>query len=252
MKTAANIFGVATAFSLLGLGGCAHQQPLISHAHVGHCLTHWYDTPDNRGLLEVASDQLTRARSATDAALAVTADPSLKARYLADAARALKAEGEPEGPDSYDAIRAFDSALEHLEYAGTSEDASPNMVASVATLSEMGVAISERLRAASVQARTDPPSPDAIGLDRKAVELRALLNAATSGLDSNGDGLIEPNATEAGFQQFRVQLDDALAREMNPAYQPLARKYLLGIVRLPDGKWAFLPWNKLARPNYGY
>lgn len=252
MKTAANIFSLAATFSLLGLGGCAHQQPLMSHAHVGHCLTHWYDTPDNRGLLEVASEQLARARSATDAALAVGSDPALKTKHLGDAARALKAEGEPEGPDSYGAIRAFDSALEHLEYAGTSEDASPNLVASVATLSEMGVAISERLRAASVQARTDPPSSNAISLDRKAVDLRALLNAVAAGVDSNGNGTIEPNATEAGLEQFRAQLDDALAREMNPAYQPLARKYLLGIVRLPDGKWAFLPWNKLARPNYGY
>src|SRR5687768_12537894 len=35
------------------LVGCAHQQPLISHAHVGHGLTHWQDTPGNKGLFTV-------------------------------------------------------------------------------------------------------------------------------------------------------------------------------------------------------
>ena len=145
MKTGANIFFVLIAFSLLGAGGCAHQQPLISHAHVGHCLTHWYDTPGNRGLLEVASEQLDRARGATDAALSVGSDPAKKAWHLAEAAHALKVEAESADAETYGAIRAFESAVEHLEYAGTSDDASPNLVASVAALSDMGVGIAERL-----------------------------------------------------------------------------------------------------------
>jgi hypothetical protein len=249
MKTAAKVLA---SVSLLGLVGCAHQQPLISHAHVGHCLTQWHDTPENRGLLEVAEQELARAHAEAHAALTAASGPTQKAEHLNNAARALNPDaGQGSSTGDYGAIRALESAVEHLEYAGTSQDASPNLVTSVAALSEIGVGILQRLRTASEQARA-ANSNDAISLDRKAVELRALLHFAAVGQDADGDGFVEPTAEEAGLMHFRARLDDTLAREINPKYQPLPRRYLLGLVRLPDGKWAFLPWNKLARPNYGY
>jgi hypothetical protein len=44
-----------------------------------------------------------------------------------------------------------------------------------------------------------------------------------------------------------------LARETNPKYQPLEKKYLLGLVRMPNGKWMYASLRKaLGRPTYGY
>lgn len=227
-------FAVVLAFGS-SLFGCAHQQPLMSHAHVGHGLTHWQDTPGNKGLFTVAREEIDIARRETEAAL-MAASAAEKAAHLDNAAHALNPDVQPRGTGlGYGAIRALRSALEHLEYAATSEDASANVVSSVAPLSEQGEGVMERLKAAASLAQAAGGN-DPIALDRTAVELRAGLVVVTQGLD-----------------ELQGQLQAMLDRENDPKYAPLPRKYLLGIVRLPDGKWIFTSIrNALSRPSYGH
>lgn len=232
--------------------GCASQQPLISHAHVGHGLTHWQDTPGNKGLFTVAREEIDIARHETDAALTATSGPE-KITHLNNAAHALNPDVQRAGTGlGYGAIRALESAVEHLEYAATSEDASQNVVSSVAPLSQLGDGILARLRSAATEAETRGAT-DTVALDRKAVELRAKLTEVMQGVDANRDGRIDTNTSEAGLDQLHSQLQAMLQRENEPKYAPLPRKYLLGIVRLPDGKWIFTSIrNALARPSYGH
>jgi hypothetical protein len=241
--------GLALASSLFG---CAHQQPLISHAHVGHGLTHWQDTPGNKGLFTVAREEISIARSATDAALAAAAVTE-KVTHIHNVVHALNPDQQPNGNGlGYGALRALRSAIEHLEYAATSEDASENIVSSVASLSQLGEAILERLRATSSAAKTASLN-DPLTLDRAAVELRIGLIGAIEGIDANRDGRIEATPDEAGLDQLHAQLQAMLDREADPTYSPLPRKYLLGIVRMPDGKWIFTSIrNALSRPSYGH
>jgi hypothetical protein len=227
-------FAVVLAFGS-SLFGCAHQQPLMSHAHVGHGLTHWQDTPGNKGLFTVAREEIDIARRETEAAL-MAPSAAEKAAHLDNAAHALNPDVQPRGTGlGYGAIRALRSALEHLEYAATSEDASANVVSSVAPLSEQGEGVMERLKATASLAQSADGN-DPIALDRTAVELRASLAVVTQGLD-----------------ELQGQLQAMLDRENDPKYAPLPRKYLLGIVRLPDGKWIFTSIrNALSRPSYGH
>lgn len=227
-------FAVVLVFGS-SLFGCAHQQPLISHAHVGHGLTHWQDTPGNKGLFTVAREEIGIARRETEAAL-LAATAAEKAAHMDNAAHALNPDVQPRGTGlGYGAIRALRSAVEHLEYAATSEDASANVVSSVAPLSELGEGVVDRLKAASSLAKSAGVT-DPLALDRTAVELRASLAVA-----------------EAGLDQLQGQLQAMLDRESAPKYAPLPRKYLLGIVRMPDGKWIFTSIrNALSRPSYGH
>jgi hypothetical protein len=242
---------VALAFGS-SLFGCASQQPLISHAHVGHGLTTWQDTPGNKGLFTVAREEIDIARHEADAAL-TAASTAEKAAHINNAIHALNPDQQPRGTGlGYGAIRALGSAVEHLEYAATSEDASGNIVSSVAPLSQMGEGILSRLRATASGAKTAGVD-DPIALDRAAVELRAGLTSAAQGVDANRNGLIDATAEEAGLDQLHSQLQAMLDREADPKYAPLPRKYLLGVVRMPDGKWIFTSIrNALSRPNYGY
>jgi len=242
-------FVLAVGSSLMG---CAHQQPLVSHAHIGHGLTNWQDTPGNKGLFSVAREEIDTARREADAALAA-APAADKATHIANVVHALNPDMQPEGPGlDYGAIRALESAVEHLEYAATSEDASGNVVSSVALLSQLGEGILERVRAAASQAKTAGGS-DPLALDRVAVELRSALSALAQGVDANHDGRIEATPDEAGLDQLHAQLQAMLDRETDPKYAPLPRKYLLGIVRMPDGRWIFTSIrNALSRPSYGH
>jgi hypothetical protein len=150
----------------LPLIGCAHKQPLISHAHVGHGLTHWVDTPDNQGLFQVARQELDTARREADAALAGEIGAAEKSAHVGNVAHALNPVSQEAGPGlGYGAIRALEAAVEHLEYAATSDDASANIVSSVAPISELGVAILDRLRAADAQARAAAAGGDAARCD---------------------------------------------------------------------------------------
>jgi hypothetical protein len=233
--------------------GCAHRQPLISHAHVGHCLTQWHDTPNNRGLFDVARAELDTARTQAEAALLADASAAAKAEHLDNVVHALKPEFQPLGPGlDYGAIRALEGAVEHLEYAATSDDASTNIVGAVAQLSETGVAIVGRLKQAVERARS-VDRKDVAAINQAALDVRTTLSAALSGFDADVNGSIDATAKEGGLDQLRAALDATLAREANPKYEPLGRRYLLGVVRLPNGKWGFLPWGKSgSRSTYGY
>src|SRR5688572_24542919 len=90
------------------LFGCAHQQPLISHAHVGHGLTHWQDTPGNKGLFTVAREEIDIARRETEAAL-IAPTGADKATHIKNAAHALNPDVQPSGTGlGYGAIRALE------------------------------------------------------------------------------------------------------------------------------------------------
>src|SRR5262245_3845595 len=189
------------------LEGCVHRQPLVSHAHLGHCLTTWRDTPGQHGLLPVARQELDTARREADAALGVSLSPAQKAAHIRNVARALAPDAEELGPGlGYGAIRALEAAVEHLEYAATSDDASQNVVSSVAGLSAIGDSLIERLRIVAGRAKTADVR-DAAALDRTALELRGSLGEIAG-----------------GFDQLQQQLDAMLARE-NPKYEPLEKKY---------------------------
>ena len=242
---------VVAAFAA-ALLGCTHTQPLISHAHLGHGLTQWQDTPGNKGLFTVARAEIDVAQHETDATLAA-ASAAEKASHLRNAEHALNPDAQPTGAGlGYGAIRALEGAIEHLEYAATSEDASQNIVSSVAPLTELGDAVVTRLRDAAAGA-TSADTNDPTALDRAAVEVRARLGAVTHGVDANHDGRIDATAAEAGLDQVHAQLQAMLDRETNPKYAPLPRRYLLGIVKLPSGKWIFTSIrDALSRPSYGH
>src|SRR5687768_5939023 len=148
-------FSLIVVVCCLAFAECAHKQPLISHAHVGHGLTHWTETPDNKGLFQVAHEELETARREAEAALASNGNVEEKTRHIANVSQALSpGAGAQQGPGlGYGAVRALEAAVEHLEYAATSEDASANVVSSVAPVSEIGLTIVARLRASSEKAR---------------------------------------------------------------------------------------------------
>jgi hypothetical protein len=70
------------------------------------------------------------------------------------------------------------------------------------------------------------------------VELEQLINRSLNGADVDGNGTIGNTTEEFGLMQIRQQLLEMLTHE-NPPYQPIGRSYLLGLVRLPSGRWVY-------------
>ena len=241
---------VLTILAISGLAGCTTHQPLISHAHVGHALTTWHDTPGQRGLMDVAAGDLDVAeREARLACSNPLAGPSH--RHAANVVNALVPEAQPVGPASgYGAVRALMGTIEHLEYAATSADASLNMVAAVAELTVHGEAVHARLEVATELAQSMlsvTAAEFAAHCDRLQEELRVALHGGVVGPRDSGFSTI-------GFNALHTALLAALDREQDPAYEPVPRRYVLGLVRLPTGEWQY----RLPKPGqqatiyYGY
>lgn len=249
MKTVAKLF-IFSGIVLLG-SGCVNTMPLISHAHMGHSLTSWHDTPGNDGLLVVAKKEVAIAMREADLAWLAQNDPNKTSYHLNNAVNALNPDVQPLGTgEGYGAVRALEGAVEHIEYAASSDDASLNMVSSVAVLGEQGAAIIQRLKAAVELAR-DSQNADAQALGNLAFKLRHQLKFATEGRDLDSSGGIEMESTEIGLNHFDAQLQAMLDRETDPPYEPLERKYVLGLVRLPNGSWDFRIGRPLRRSTSG-
>ena len=229
--------------------GCAQKMPLISHAHMGHSLTAWHDTPNNEALLTVAEKELAIALTESTSIVRAT-DAANKRHHFRNVVNALNPDFQAAGPGlGYGAIRATQGTAEHLEYAAQSEDASDNIVATVVELTEQIYAISSHLNRALELAISAENEPDERLADL-GVTLNEQLHLAVVG-EVSASG-------EIGISRLHDAMQAMLDRETEPRYEPLPRRYVLGLVRLPNGQWGYrLPKRQSSFANsryssYGY
>jgi len=233
--------GILLALVMLGASGCVNTQPLVSHAHIGHAMTTWHDTPKQQALLAVAEKRLREAYDAAEQGCH-SSDPDLAGERLWASLHALSPEMLAQSDAStYGAIRAFSGAVEHIEYAASSQDASLNLVTSVAVLSEQAAGLTRYLATTAVTLRKQ--------LDSGRVRCRDLLAALNTALQHDAGqwaqagplntGKPRAESPPFGLLQFRTLVMAMLARETNPPYEPVSRRYVLGLVRLPTGLWDF-------------
>jgi hypothetical protein len=226
---------------VLGLGsfllaGCGRTLPLISHAHVGHSLTTWRDTPDEQGLFVVAEQEITIAWQQAQAARQTSA--TVARTHLAGVIHALDPEHQASGPGlGYGGIRALTGAAKHLEFASTSDDASRNIVQGAEVFIKQAAVVIENLRLAVDVAILSQKSSDA-EISGLTAEVEQIIGRSLNGADVDGNGSIGNTDEEIGLKQMRQQLLAVLSRE-NPPYHPIGRRYLLGLVRMPNGRWVY-------------
>jgi len=228
------------------LSACVQTRPLKSHAHIGHALTSWHDTPGQEGLYAVAARELDFAIDAVNLALTSTTDAERARRHLDNALHALNSDLKKFGKGlDYGAIRAMVGAIEHLEYAANSEDASDNFVASVVSLADQGdLVVTRMVQAQQLITAMGGQNP---ATNPRLIEVRKLVMAAKFG-DPDGGAITGSLArSDWGLVHISAQLTDMLARENDPEYEPVPRKYVLGLIRLPGGRWGY----RLSRPSYG-
>jgi len=203
---------------------------------VGHALTAWRDTPDEQGLFVVAEKEATIAWQQAQAAQETSATVARK--HVAGVIHALDPERQTTGPGlGYGGIRALTGAANHLEFASTSDDASRNIVRGAEAFVKQTAVVIENLKLAVDVAILAQKSSDA-EISGLTAELEQIVNRSLNGADVDGNGTIGNTTEEFGLMQIRQQLWEMLAHE-NPPYHPIGRSYLLGLVRLPSGRWVY-------------
>jgi hypothetical protein len=225
--------------AVLVANGCAHKAPTIAHVHVGHALTGWHSTPDKEGFFVVAENQAKRALDVAQNATGRDDDIDALKADIALVVEATNPERKIDEPKQrYGVKQALNGAVNHIGFAGDSDDASENVSTSAEAFVSNATTVLDRcdLIAALGSDIEDASSQDEASV--LAEEVLILSRANVYGEDSDGDGVIGSNPGEYGLVQLRKELDAMVDRE-DPPYRTVDSWYLFNLVRLPTGEWAF-------------
>ena len=241
---------VSGLFLVVGLVGCGTMKkvgdwmapekgPTMAHVHVGHAMTHWKTTPDKMGLFVVAEKEADIAYTHASMALQKPIDLNRVKLNIGNAMHAIDPETQKRGPGlGFGLKRALNEAVSHITYASESKDATENVKAFVAPFAQNAIATIERcdlILALGADIQKAESAQEAAAL---AEEVVILTRANLNGMNASGNGGAVTDSNDYGLKQLRVQVEEMIDRE-DPPYQPVSRRYLLGVVRLPSGKWTY-------------
>lgn len=236
---------------LLLMAGCSQKLPLVSHAHVGHALTAWRDTPNEQGLFIVAEKETRMALDETNAAIASGQNQARMQGHLSNVIYALNPDlAESSKGSGYGAVRALNGATDHMVFAAESDDVSRNLENMAYEFAEAQVGVMNRIKLALEVARLAQQSHDREQQDL-LLQLRSTLYGALEGEDVDHNGKIGPGQEEYGLLQLREIISAGLRKE-RPTYHPVEKKYLFGLIRLPTGIWAYRFNASAAKKDEGY
>ncbi len=224
---------VIVALCLTAFSACTHKPPTIAHTHIGHALTAFQGAPDDKSLFAVAEE---RAQEAADQGMAAGA-----ATELAEIKRLVTETASKSGGENYGLKHALFESVNHLNFAATADDATPNVQQGAKAFEEAANDVLNRCDLISLLAN-DVMTTSSLEEGKLLAEQIQVLSSAN--LDGGATG-------EIGVVQLRTMIDDMIARE-DPPYETVDRWYLFHLVRLPncDTCWA---WRKWANPsNRGY
>ena len=168
-------------------------EPPLVHAHIGHVMTAWRDTPGTVGLLTVAASD---ARVAAAHALLTSKSETLDdmKMHAGHVLHALDPTLEPKGPASgYGTKKAAAGALQHVGFAAGVEGASAIVIGHAGTVSSKltdTISIIDRTVATAQKIRAAAASAEALTLTGELV----------SQIKQIGDGI------ESAQQEMRLMM----------------------------------------------
>lgn len=224
-------FILAGCFCLSFLSGCATTLPTFAHVHVGHTLSAWGDTPGKKGLFALSEELAVKMVETSIEASELAAAGNYRAAAAAGtriAGIAGSAEDQVNEPDDYTFNVAFARGIDHLRYAGESPDATKNL--------------SDGLR--NIVAKSDDIVVRGDLIRRLATALASMqdqdtIKDAVQQLRVMTVQNLEGGDKQYSLREMRNDIATMLERE-NPPYTAPEKKYLFGVIRLPDGTWF---WN---------
>lgn len=228
--------------ALLLLSSCATRAPTIAHAHIGHAMDGWPETPDQIGLLVTAENAAQAAVNESEAAVAAKGDLSrikfsigqivayTNPNYYGSQASSEK--------KRYGVKNALAETSHHITFAAKSPDASANVRSSAQQFSVNTNYLLSRCDTITLLANEILNSQSAEEASILSGELLKLTRANLNGEDSNGDGIIGSAPEEYGLKQLREELLAMINREGSD-YRTVDSWYLFNLIKLDTGIWVF-------------
>jgi hypothetical protein len=163
----------------------------MSHLHIGHVLTSWWDTPDQMGLLPTPQAEAAAAAQHAGFAASRPGDLDWMKRHAGDVVHAVEPTVEAQGPGrGYGVRRAAQGAAQRVRFAAASEDASDKVklhAGHVETSAGNVIARSERVVDLGQPVET---ASSAAAAARLVAAMQSLTQAILMGTEANRDGTV--------------------------------------------------------------
>lgn len=203
---------IALAALIAGAPGAALAQE--AHAHIGHVMTGWGDTPGGEGLLPTAEAEAGIARQHAGLALSDPGNLDSIKLHAGHVLHAVDPGAVGAGPGlGYGLEKAAAGVATHIGLAAGSADASDNVKlhAEHVAASARNVVIWSR----EIVALTDEiaAGSDAAEAATMAERVQALLGCIVDGCDADGDGTVSWGPGEGGLAQARQHMGFMMAGE---------------------------------------
>ena len=223
--------------------GCVSQPPTIAHVHVGHALTGAHDTPDRQGYFVLAEERARAARMVAEER--VRPGRSMDALQLAleDLNRIVNEASRAS------LTGAVEEAVNHLQFAAESDDASANLRRSVPVFARNSEGVLYRTSLVNLYVQDALASRSREEMEQLAEEVRRVVVAIEAGEDLDGNGFVGDTPREFGLRQLRSELEAMVGRE-EPPYATVDQWYLMNLVRMPSGDWIFRRGGSTSGANY--
>lgn len=209
-------FLAATAVILAGLAvpAAAQGQENMAHAHIGHVMSGWKDTPDKMGLLPTAEAEAEVAATHIGYALSDPDDLGNIKLHTEHVLHAVDPSEAAQGPGhGYGLIKAAKGVADHIGFAAAADGATENVElhsehvsTSASNVAEWGRDVVELGTAIR-----DADSADAAA--EKAREIKRLVGCIQTGCDADGDGTITWEPGEGGLEQAELHMGYMMAGE---------------------------------------
>jgi hypothetical protein len=206
------------------------EQPSIAHAHFGHALTAWFDTPDEVGLF-VAAERAANQAAKQTVVLHETVSGGILNKNIdkkaAEIAELLSSEDET----IYTLEKSLKDASKHMQFASQSPDASQNMIGGAIEFEANTDAILQRVETFKYLVSAVDSSQDIETVEQITQQMRVLAVQILEGVDEDNDGYIGNSPIEYGLKQLRRDMAEVAAREDSNFPDPFARVQMVAIVR---------------------
>lgn len=192
------------SITLMGIGASSVQAAKggMAHAHIGHVMTGWGDTPGGKGLLPTAIAEANIAMKHAGFAAKQPGNLSWMKTHTRHVLHALDTSVEAKGPGKgYGMIKAAAGAVKHIGFSAKSPGASGNVKAHtvhVTASTNNAIARAREIVKIGKQVLAAGSASQAAPLVGK---IKTLTTQLMAGMDANGDGKITWKPGEGGLAE---------------------------------------------------
>lgn len=174
----------------------------LAHAHIGHVMTEWNDTPERAGLMSTAIDEAKTALIHATAASQKTAALEWMQMHSAHVMHAVDPTRTSSGPGKgYGVIKAAKAVVKHINAAAASVDASAAVKTHALHVATTAATTIERAAAILELAQQIMAAQDAAAAAPRVARMQQLAQQLLDGADANGDGEISWHEGEGGLNE---------------------------------------------------